>query len=633
MKRILLIATFLYLFIAPLTYHPDNKAVLFWASQANGTVWDIWKYGETNLKPDQQYNYPPLHFYLDKLQFAIAKPLGGPGFVEWLNSPQQGDLFQVNIARFMMATKLPLIIFGLAVGYLIYLLAKQFGMTEFRAKVAAAIWFFNPITLYSIPMMGQNDVMAIFFFLIGWLLLRKKPIIAAIVFGLAASVKTYPLIWLAFLLPATANMTWKQKVRVFLLSVVVYGLTMVPFLHDPIFRTVGMNSEINNRFLIAQIGIGFSQAIYIVPVLLAVAFFSPSVSPALMVLAANLVLLGFSHFHPQWYTWTVPFFALWIVSQEKAKVILKWIFLSIVTFVSWLGVVALFADKWLFAGVLGVANPALGNLPILRDFLTNRGVDVVMLDNLAHTALAAVAIVVLISLFTRDEELGEAFSIENFGGVTKRWQKISKPIRVLLLGILFGGVFSVWFLVLQAIPAPASTPPMLSPNYVVIDKVVQGSFVVDRNNFDRFDLFLSNPDLENIGKYQITLSDGQKIIHQQVISGINIGENSTVRFDLTDVQENSLGKTYSINIHPLEGTRSASSRSKVAVKDLQGNTGYILAGVTKANNPQALGVQQFFSPVKDFSGVVKNTLAQIKSVGRRLGVYYVGLFVLLCLWG
>ena len=34
MKRILLIAAFLYLFIAPFTYHPDNKEVLFWASSA-----------------------------------------------------------------------------------------------------------------------------------------------------------------------------------------------------------------------------------------------------------------------------------------------------------------------------------------------------------------------------------------------------------------------------------------------------------------------------------------------------------------------------------------------------------------------------------------------------------------------
>lgn len=80
MKKILLFAFFLHFLIAPLTFHPDNKLVLFWAGQEEGTVWNIWQYGEQHFTTVGQFNYPPLHFYLDKLQYGVAKILAGPGY-------------------------------------------------------------------------------------------------------------------------------------------------------------------------------------------------------------------------------------------------------------------------------------------------------------------------------------------------------------------------------------------------------------------------------------------------------------------------------------------------------------------------------------------------------------------------
>ena len=82
--KLLLLSVFFSLLIAPLTYHPDNKLVLNWASQEEGRVWNIWEY---DLQGVGQFNYPPLHFYLDKLQYFIAKPLGGAGFMSGFLSP------------------------------------------------------------------------------------------------------------------------------------------------------------------------------------------------------------------------------------------------------------------------------------------------------------------------------------------------------------------------------------------------------------------------------------------------------------------------------------------------------------------------------------------------------------------
>ena len=623
MKRLLLIAAFLYLIIAPFTYHPDNKAVLFWASSANGSVWNIWEYGEKYLKPDQQFNYPPLHFYLDKLQYSIAKPLGGKGYVEWLSSPNKNDFFNPLLSRYMMATKVPLVLFALIAGYLIYLLVKQSGLSEKRAKIAAAIWFFNPITLYSIPMMGQNDVMAIVFFLFGWLLLARRPMIAAVVFGLAASVKTYPLIWLALLLPVTKNITKKQKIGVLILSVLVYAMTMVPFLHNPTFLSVGSNSEINERFLIPQINIGFDQVIYIVPLLLSVVFLAVEASPAAVLLTANLLLLGFSHFHPQWYTWTVPFFALWIVSRKKMDTILAAILMAVVTIGSWMAIVLLFADKWLTVGILSVANPSLGNLPVLREFLLARGFDVNRYNNLAQTALASVGLISLVALISkRFTDNGVDFSSKFFDGIGKWWNHIPKLIRIIFSFLIVGGVMIIWVGMMQLVPAPTSSFPLTKNNYVEINNKVTGNLLVKQNNFYRFDLAFSNPNQRNIGKYLVMLNDGKNNLHQQVISGMNIGEDTIIRFDLSTIQENSSNHTYEIVVQAIEGTKSASSSRNVA--------GYISASVSEPKEINSLEVQQFFKPTQKINDLFNRTIEVTKNIFLQIPWYYVLIFGLLC---
>jgi hypothetical protein len=625
MKRILLIAAFLYLLIAPLTYHPDNKEVLFWASSANGSVWNIWEYGEKYLPPNKQYGYPPLHFYLDKLQYAIAKPLAGDGYVEWLGTPHKEDLFQPQLARYMAASKIPLILLGLIAGYFIFLLARQFGLSEKRSRLAACIWLFNPITIYSIPMMGQNDVMAIVFFLGGWLVLRRHPKIASIIFGLAMSIKTYPLIWLAFLLPATPGITRKQKVGIFLLSIFVYLMTLVPFLHNPTFLSVGMKPEITNRFLIPQISIGFDQVIYVVPVLLAVVFLATSTSAVSILLTVNLLLLGFSHFHPQWYTWTIPFFALWLASQKKKDTIFYSLMLASVVLVSWITVVVLFADKWLSVGMIGVANPSLGNLPVIIDFLRLRGLEIGKVDSLAHTTLAAVGIISLILLISkRFVDNSADFNLLIFEKIYSQWKRIPKSVRVLLISIVSVGLFGGWIFLMQLIPAPNSTAPTPYTNYVVVNNSVQGSFKVDQNYFYRFDLTLSNPHLSNIGKYQVSLSSNGKILHQQIITGLNIGEDATIRFDIPEVQSDSKGQSYDIKFQALEGTISAATIKK--------NPEYILASVVKQNDKNTLAVQKFFKPSRHFEEIINNSRLKIIEITTQLPWYYIGLFVLLCLW-
>lgn len=61
--KLLAAAAFVTLLLATLTYHPDNKLVLNWASQEEGRVWNIWEYELIGIG---QFNYPPYIFILIK---------------------------------------------------------------------------------------------------------------------------------------------------------------------------------------------------------------------------------------------------------------------------------------------------------------------------------------------------------------------------------------------------------------------------------------------------------------------------------------------------------------------------------------------------------------------------------------
>jgi len=48
MKKILWAAVLIYLLLAPFTYHPDTKLVLYYPTLNNGKTWDIYTYLNTH---------------------------------------------------------------------------------------------------------------------------------------------------------------------------------------------------------------------------------------------------------------------------------------------------------------------------------------------------------------------------------------------------------------------------------------------------------------------------------------------------------------------------------------------------------------------------------------------------------
>jgi hypothetical protein len=621
MKKLLLFATCLYLLLASLTYHPDNKLVLNWASQNNGKVWNIWSYGEKNLQKVGQFNYPPLHFYLDKIQYAVAKPIGGPGFYEWLSSPNSTDHNQVNLARYSFAIKTPLILFALLAAYLLFLIAKQFKASDKQALIISALWLFNPVIIYSVPVMGQNDVMAIVFFLAGWYYLNKqKTFSSSLFFGLGASIKMFPLLWLPFLLFVDNRLTVKNRIKIFIYSVSIYVLTLLPFISNSVFRANAFNSGID-RLFIARLNLGFSDEILIVPILLMILVFITwnnldkvkktaiiGIQSNLLLLF-NILLLFFNHFHPQWFSWLIPFWAIWLVICEK-KQFKNRLIISISVFFAWLLIILLFNDSALTFGLLTSLNPNLAVLPTLRDLLLNRHYQVELWNNYAHTWLSGIALIFLI-IWAKNKTFAE--EIGSFVDQYKlfKYKKIVYYLISLISGVVI--TFSIIFLA-KIIPAPITGPSPYIVEYPFFTKSVSRKITTQYDGLNRIDLYFSNQELKNKDPYLLIINDEQNLeIWRQEFSGLNAGYESSIRFDLP-IQTQSKNKIYSITVTPLLESEEP-----------------LRIGSLEKDNPQAFAIRSQYKKPSGLSYLIKESLATAKQTFQQLPGLYLALPILLWL--
>jgi len=177
-----------------------------------------------------------------------------------------------------------------------------------------------------------------------------------------------------------------------IVSTVVYYLPMLPFLKYEYFRVDVLNSGLASRIFEPGMDIGLGDRVLVVPLILGILVLvaiskkiGKSISGVAKLLgAANLIILGFIHFHPQWLIWVAPFLAIYVAKKKKE------LFSLILLFGVMIGVILLFDDKFLYWGLLSPLNNGLLNLPLIRDVLFDKGINVILLSNLLHSLAAVI---------------------------------------------------------------------------------------------------------------------------------------------------------------------------------------------------------------------------------------------------
>lgn len=365
---LIIVSIVLKLLLMPITYHSDIQpfdlaGYLF----RNGVGLDFYDYlprqsAESRILkvyPSNLFNYPPaVYFFLggvDNLATIVTSIEVRERFIFDVKN-SFGD-WRVNLHLFLL--KLVYVPFDVGIALILW------KMTEKKYKLwVLGLWLLNPVVIFGIYMMGQFDVIPAFLtmFAVYWLKNRsdRKAIwVAAIILGIGAAFKIYPLL----LLPVIAGFrssVW-QKAGLIMVGFGVYVMAILPFIFSGGFRATALVAGQTTKSLYAQIPLsgGESVIIYIAAlVFVYLMFMVYQTTIQNMTSRMTIVLLIFfalTHFHPQWFLWIVPFLILDLVESKFRSL---WPLIVIV--LSWFGSLWFF-DSGMTIGMFSPVWPDLYN--------------------------------------------------------------------------------------------------------------------------------------------------------------------------------------------------------------------------------------------------------------------------------
>lgn len=385
MKKIILLVITIYLLIAPITYHPDTKLVLYYPTLGGEKVWNIYKYLNENIDYAPKFHYPPMNFFLTKVELPLVKFIGGESIVKWFLVGSNVAFLDSNIFLYNLATKFPILLLILIAGFIIYKISIKYGFTENQARQAALIWYLNPITIYSGVMMGQNDILAIMPFLCGLWFYYDNPILAFTLFGLGGSVKSFPLIWAIALAGVYPNKNWFIKIFYAFIPLFIYLMTIIPFLKYDYFIRDVLNSGLAMRMFELNYIVPTVPLFLVITTLIAIKnnLGKNFVGLSMLLVTINLSILTFSNFNPQWFMWIMPFLAIVLVKNKE------WLSLILIT-VALFGITLFIDDIFLYWGLISPINPNLINLPYFSQLFLKFGINSAVANNVFRLILVVV---------------------------------------------------------------------------------------------------------------------------------------------------------------------------------------------------------------------------------------------------
>ncbi len=395
-RNIILAAAFFYVFLAPFFFHPDIKIIFYLSQFLSQGVINIYHYIAVHpeLSTHGSFVYPPLAYFFFGTIFPVLKWLAGSGFTDWLG--MGNDAVAVpHLFRYLFLLKLPVIAAHLAVGYCLSRLISQ----PRRQSLALLVWFFNPISIYTVAFMGQIDVLPVLATVLALLWIKDRPYLSVFLLGLGAAFKTYPLLLLPFAALLAAR-RFRHSLLLLATGLLPYLLFISPYLLTPAFYTDTLTSGLSQRILQIGLPIGSGESLLLVPVfllflLLTAAYLHRGQSHrfAAYCLAVTLIPIASSHFHPQWVLWSLPFVSLFLATQSFWSV-------ALLFFGSFIGIIGLFPDKFLTWGLLSPLEPEILFLPSLVSLLP----PVPVLLDLLHTIFFAASVWMVWRFFLTSHE-------------------------------------------------------------------------------------------------------------------------------------------------------------------------------------------------------------------------------------
>lgn len=400
LSKLLILAIFVRILIMPFYFHPDIKTYNFQSSFLKNGVFNIYSYLEINkekLPFKEEFVYFPLtYFFLGGYQ-TIISPLLGDGFQPWLADASQEAGERTGVYRFLFLLKFPYLILDISIAFLLL----KFFKDENQRKQAFAFWLLNPFSIVLIYVFSNVDIFPVFLTVVSLLLASKnKLILSAMILGIAAGFKAYPILFLPLLLLLTKNT--RQSLGVAAASLGIFLLSILPFVGSSSFRDAALVSGLTTRMFNGAINIGFGESLMFAVISLSGLFFYKFVSPKkddinLEVYYFSLLILlySFIHFHIQWLLWIMPFAVLLLVRRNILKPL---IILAIVSF----SIPILYMDKFMSVSLLASISPIYNLLPTPA-LIVQKIYDPVIVQSILHSILLGGSLIIVWELLRGQE--------------------------------------------------------------------------------------------------------------------------------------------------------------------------------------------------------------------------------------
>jgi len=408
---VLTIGILLRLVLSFSTYHSDIIPFDFAGRViAEGNVLNFYDY-LWNLPEDHPYlkvyprnlfNYPPLpYFFLGSFSLVttwVVDPVVHDNFVLDFRS----TLGNINLNILLLILKLPYFFFDIAIAFVLMKLFKS----ESEKKMAFSFWMFNPVCIYATYMVGQFDIIPTFLTVMAlYMAIIKKDVVngllpSAILLGIGAGFKIFPLLFIVPL--AFIKNDLFERIKILIVAGLTYLVVAFPFIMSEGFRRTALLAGQTTKSFYANIPVSGGESIIL---FLATVIFCYIIFFYKIINVENLwksffvmilVFFIFTHFHPQWFLWTMPFFVLDLVHTK-----LKHLPIFVAIIFVFMGMVTFF-DSGLSIGLFSAVNPALYNLPDIWK-LVGLNLDVNNMRSILHTIFVGISAYYIYYYFPKKE--------------------------------------------------------------------------------------------------------------------------------------------------------------------------------------------------------------------------------------
>ena len=250
--------------------------------------------------------YSPVTYWFHSLVLLVEKPFFPWSLYEKLIVDYGAAVSSPGYWFLQYLLKIPYLFVDLGCLYLLFKLVDKNKWT-----LATALWALNIPLFYSAYLMGQFDILIIFFWLLALYFIKQRWLsVAAVAVGLSAGFKPFGL----FFLPLLPGSMFKNT----LVGGVTYLAIISPYIFSSGYRQSALIAQQSDKMLFAKIW-GLPVFILLLGLLYLYRLIKKTRFTWELLAIPLLFFYSVTHYHPQWFSWISPFLILFLAGYPRLR--------------------------------------------------------------------------------------------------------------------------------------------------------------------------------------------------------------------------------------------------------------------------------------------------------------------------